>query len=185
MRPAPSHVKLVATLHEGSDLSDRAVELVDQAGVEPVDRAVDVEKGSVVPERAVPTADDPIEHLDTVRAQVHQDQARVVELVGDRDQERVRRDPAEAGDVALLPLPPRQLRLLGDVRAREHDRRDVLPEPLADAVETRQAPWSSTASCRSAGIACVSVPPSSITSEATPRMCEAYGISLPLRTCVR
>ena len=78
---------------------------------------------------------EPLPQFVTALAVVPQDGPRVVELVGQRNQDRVLRGFAEVRDVALLALLPGRLGLLERVAALRDDAADLRPELPADLGE--------------------------------------------------
>ncbi len=175
-------------LHRGPDLRFQLVEDALELGHQPggVPLLVNLQQQRVVAEMFLGIVHaEPLPQLVAVFAVVTQDGPRIVELVGERNQDGVLRSLAEVVDVALFALVPRGLGILEGVAALRDDFGDFGPELPADLGQRRSPPWSSAASCKSAAIACGWLPPASMTRLATDSRCPRYGMSPPLRVWVR
>ena len=110
---------------------------------------------------------EPIPQRRPLVAEIAQDGAGIIELIGQRHQDGVGRDLCEVRDIALLANPPRRLGRLESVAAFADDGGDGCAGRDSMSARVSAPPWSSAASCNSAAMTCVSLPSASMTSGAT------------------
>jgi hypothetical protein len=120
------------------DLSHHTIEFIDQIGVIAM-LAKRSHKRSVIPNRAIRLSAKPLEYLWTMPSKLSQYCARVMQLIGRRDQPRRRIGGFEMFDVSAFSFQPRRLWRLVCVGATINDPRDVIAKFLPDIAQSFRA----------------------------------------------